>query len=205
MLSMNSLKIGLAIFCIILCLCAILLPERSAFSFNLDYLEYLNRNHQFVLNSSTLKAKKNTCPVNESAKCVANDLNKITPVEKTNFEEKPSKFGPPINSSIPNANIKVINQGIVVSDNKNINEADCSMVANTVIKKINCENHCKTGKLNPLYEEELVNATSSSSSFNHNAANSNKTTPQTPRAVLANNFRIGSEKMQPIQESSTKF
>lgn len=203
---MNSLKIGLAIFCIILCLCAILLPERSAFSFNLDYLEYLNRNHQFVLNSSTLKAKKNTCPVNESAKCVANDLNKITPVENTNFEEKPSKFAPPINSSIPNANIKVINQGIIVSDNKNINEADCSMVANTVIKKINCENHCKTGKLNPLYEEEFVNATSSSSSFNHNAANSNKTTPQTPRAVLANNnFRIGIEKMQPIQESSTKF
>ena len=39
---MSVIRIGLAIFCMLLCTFAFLLPERSAFSFNLDYLDYLN-------------------------------------------------------------------------------------------------------------------------------------------------------------------
>lgn len=53
LLPMTIIKIGLSVFCILLCICSFLLPEKGSFSFNLDYLELLNKNPQFFIGSSS--------------------------------------------------------------------------------------------------------------------------------------------------------
>jgi hypothetical protein len=209
------LKIGLSIFCLLLCICALLLPERSAFSFNLDYIEFLNRNHQFFINSTACMARKSTFRVKgektnieenlnetESSRCVT----KTSCIPSTTSQTKTSNLSP-IKTTTHILQAASKKTCMLVSDGKTIDDCETSILANTVIKKINSENHCKTGKLNPLYEEDTHANSSSPNQTNlpNNQNNSNnKSFFQNARdhSFRGNTNNI---KTQYHQETSTKF
>lgn len=238
-LSMGMIKIGLAVFSIIMCICALLLPEKSAFAFNLDYLEFLNRNHQFIINSSASTARKNTCRVvNETVSpsmsqenvnrgaggkneepTFANDDESIIEEEKMHSVTASGMVCTPtltattmsLKNSCQTAQL-FFNQNTTMRNDNDDDECEQSILANTLIKKINCENHCKTGKLNPLYEEEQVVSTASLSilqSQHVNAKNSSSsssvasTPSQTSKFSRLMNLSINEKVL--AQESSTKF
>ena len=98
------------------------------------------------------------------------------------------------------------------------NDDECieqSILANTLIKKINCENHCKTGKLNPLYEEDQVVSTASLSIHqsqhvpnakgSSNSSSVASTPSQTSKFSRLLNLSINEKNQVLNQESSTKF
>jgi hypothetical protein len=255
-LSMSVVKIGLSIFCILLCICALILPERSAFAFNLDYLEYLNRNHSFVLNRLSANAvKKNTCKINdinaydemnESPSASSNNFNE----NNVNTEEDDDNHQKTVNSNkLSGNNINYNNNNNNINNDNNyqqhlqhqqqqklspskffkigtsntktmvinetkikLDENESILLANTLIKKINCENHCKTGKLNPLYEEEPIINTSSSNISNLKIVNSNNltsfinATPPPPIRKSKNNDSSNNcENFLTFRETMTKF
>ena len=257
MLSMSVVKIGLSIFCVLLCICALILPERSAFAFNLDYLEYLNRNHSFVLSRLSSNAvKKNTCKINDIN--AYDEMNESPSASSNNFSEnnnnieeddenrqKNINMNPQAkNDNINNNNNNMSNyqqqllqnqqlqqqqqlsptrffkigtsntKTLVVNETKiKLDENESILLANTLIKKINCENHCKTGKLNPLYEEEPImnNLTSSSSNMSNvkmihsnNLSSFVNGTPPPPMRKIKNNNN-NCDNVLIVRESSTKF
>ena len=169
--SISTIRITLSILCMCLCMCAVVLPEKSLYSFNLDYLEYLNRNSLFRINSLVSSARKKMFELRGSNAANLNEPCSVTSRDEFNYLDMISlKTG----GSDPSAKPKF-----------NGDECETRILANSLIKKINSENHCKTGKLNPLYEEEAAN-----SSHNFNGSNS------PPSNVLFN---------KTIQHSSTKF
>jgi hypothetical protein len=251
MISMSVVKIGLSIFCVLLCICALILPERSAFAFNLDYLEYLNRNHSFVLKRlSSNAAKKNTCKINDVN--AYDEMNESPSASSNNFSENNANMEDnqnhqnnlQSNNDVQSNNIVKISNyqqqlqqqqqqkqqqqlspsrffkigasnTMVINETKiKLDENESILLANTLIKKINCENHCKTGKLNPLYEEEptMNNLTSSSSNMSNskivqpnNLSSFMNATPPPPIRKLKNNNNYNCENVLIVRESSTKF
>jgi hypothetical protein len=174
---MTMIKIGLAVFCALICIFALLLPEKSAFAFNLDYLEYLNRNQQFILNSSSSTARKNTCRIGSLnvmgrlnfATCGLDTSNCADSIETDSVGA--NKKDGYLNTSITTMANSIIQNtpSNKILEYKAYDDNETSLLANSLIKKINCENHCKTGKLNPLYEEEQITISSSSFNVNNNA------------------------------------
>ena len=74
------------------------------------------------------------------------DINSLKEAERINCN----------NQILPNSNLKISGKAMYVSELSHVDDCETYILANSLIKKINCENHCKTGKLNPLYEEENV-------------------------------------------------
>ncbi len=151
----------LAIFCILMCACAFLLPERSKFFLNIDYLEYLSRNHKFSINSSP---KTQSCFLNG---CIINGLNDLENQFEKNITVEEKKY---IYLSQPRK--KLINQTTMLIQNE---DCESSILANNLIKKINSENHSKNGKLNPIFMDPLLEEETCNFSLNNlNKFNSNK-------------------------------
>lgn len=201
---MSVIRIGLAVFCILLCICAFLLPERSAFSFNLDYLEYINKNHQFLSGTNDLSNKKTYTMV--ECMGIGNVLEEI-------MDEADKHHHHHHHHHVENRYVTACNypSGTLIDPNigidllKSVEDCESKMLANTLIKKINCENHCKNGKLNPLYEEDHQQATnqppfSISTIDNQNTLTSVTTLNLTP-PKSSNNL----QKIFNSNETSTKF
>jgi hypothetical protein len=160
----SMLKIGLAIFCVLLCTCALVLPERtvSFSSFSLEDLDESLLKHLFTLQSSSStscltsnKPADSSLPKTGSEsthKLFVADQNraKTTSEDSTPLHSQRGVEGSSSSDSLTNLTYSKTNE----------RSTESTLLANTLIKKINCENHCRTGKLNPLYEEDLV-ATSS--------------------------------------------
>ena len=258
---MSVIRIGLAIFCMLLCTFAFLLPERSAFSFNLDYLDYLNsrgRYFQCHFNNnnnntgnnnqksneedevdeeeneyepSTMNKNNLSCPpypidyLNGAAPvCLLNETiststhrpvarrssyynHNETAATGTRFFTSLSNFPSP--TTVVSA-ATVVPPNLIVLDSSAANrlelldeECQTKMLTNNLIKKINCENHCKTGKLNPLYEEDnhnhnlnqLISTISNGPSYNLNYTQVEFASP-----INRNNSTVVY-----FNESSTKF
>lgn len=189
---MSVIRIGLAIFCMLLCTFAFLLPERSAFSFNLDYLDYLNSRRRMAVvrrsaspSQSIEPDKKNNLsspsyPIEYVSvdsgggvfiEDVFNEALSGQLTRKNNFYNYVDDVQAPLAttgtrfftslSNFPNpspSSLVVLDSALAGADllAGSPEECETKILANTLIKKINCENHCKTGKLNPLYEEECV-------------------------------------------------
>lgn len=86
----------------------------------------------------------------------------------------------------------------------NLDDRETYLLANSLIKKINCENHCKKGKLNPLYEEDSLNMP--------NNLTRTQNTLKNNKAIISDKvMKMNSQSMfrkinfQYNQQSSTKF
>jgi len=132
----------------------------------------------------------------------------------SNYIDVSLKEGERINCSgqlIPSSNLKISGKAMYVNELSNVDDCETYILANSLIKKINCENHCKTGKLNPLYEEEAASSNQFiglPSSQNQNVI-FGKAGHQTQSNNHLNIFsKLNAEltmKLQSVQQSSTKF
>ena len=212
--SMLTIRVSLSVCCLIMSLFAFLLPERTAFSFNLDYMEYLSRYNLFKINSTTPPAHAK----NMYDKGTANFRGLVS------LQEERSSCMLTVNRP----NVKKPGKSMFVHELSSVDECEAYILANSLIKKINCENHCKTGKLNPLYEEDVSvlsnNFIGLPSSHNQNVVFGKSFAPQNNSLSLlnkisssgsqtdrANNTNAASthnnsqKKFQSIQQTSTKF
>lgn len=220
---MITIRVSLSICCLIMSLFAFLLPERSAFSFNLDYKEYLNRYSMCKLNSLTPPPyNKYIYGIGSADESISHNskgnMNAQSYLDLASLKERRS------NSTVSGIqNMKMPGKaGMFVND---IDDCETYILANSLIKKINCENHCKTGKLNPLYEEDasvLSNNFIGLPSHNQNLIFSKvigpqnnslsmfskiNTKPGTNGDANSTNDKASSnqKKIQGVQQSSTKF
>lgn len=215
---MSTIRISLSICCLIISIFAFLLPERSAFAFNLDYSEYLSRYHLFKINSLKCSPRKNIFPGliidRDDSSCRNTNGFGIVDFSTSNYIEINSlknegKNGYVNGGLMPNPNMKISGKAKYVNELNNVEDCETYILANSLIKKINCENHCKTGKLNPLYEEEACsnNFIGLPSSQNQNVIFSKVAHPHQSSSLSmfskidTNNL----QKLQNIQQSSTKF
>jgi len=205
---------------LIISIFAFLLPERSAFSFNLDYSEYLNRYNLFKINSLKSSPHNNlfkglaTDEPGASA-CMKNNGIGIVDFSTSNYIDINSlKEAERINCNnqiLPNSNLKISGKAMYVSELSHVDDCETYILANSLIKKINCENHCKTGKLNPLYEEEAASSNQFiglPSSQNQNVVFSKAVHPLQQNNSLDMFSKLNAEltaKLQNVQQSSTKF
>lgn len=223
--SMITIRVSLSICCLIMSLFAFLLPERSAFSFNLDYKEYLNRYSMCKLNSLTPPPyNKYIYGIGSADESISHNskgnTNAQSYLDLASLKEWRSN-----NAVSGIQNMKMPGKtGMFVSD---LDDCETYILANSLIKKINCENHCKTGKLNPLYEEDASvlsnNFIGLPSSHNQNVIFSKVIAPQNnslsmfskintkPSTTGSNASSINDKanssqrKHQSVQQSSTKF
>lgn len=206
---MAVLKIGLSIFCILLSMCSFLLPEQSDFSFNVDYLDFFNSDRQ----SAIINLKTNTrlaylaCGVENSSEDLGSESDGYNSNNKRSSRYTPSVSGSFSSQSVmikENCGQQEQQQQILEVSNLIIaNDCETKLMANDLIKKINCENHCKKGKLNPLYEEDQSVVASSTIIL---GLNSTDTSTSNSSNDLNNKIiNLSNVKLKPIQQGSTKF
>ena len=197
---MPTIRIILSLCCLVFCLFAFLLPEHTAFSFNLDFSEYLNNYHLFKISSrATLESKSmfdselstNPCKNASSIGGVNNHY-----LDLMSMDEERNNF----NSSSTT--------GKTIDELNNFDDRETYLIANSLIKKINCENHCKKGKLNPLYEEDSSNMsnnlTETTISQNKNVI-FDKVIMKMNSQSMVRKMNANKNSLQNIQQSSTKF
>lgn len=103
----------------------------------MDYIDFVNNLNDFI-------------------ECVPQRLNNS--LQNITFEFKPQQ----INEELVSIESEQIKEKISETNDDN---AVVSYAANNLITKINSENHSKNGKLNPLYEEDMLNSYGTSKSI----------------------------------------
>jgi hypothetical protein len=103
----------------------------------MDYIDFVNNLNEFI-------------------ECLPQRLNNS--LQNITFEFKPQQ----LKEDLRIVNSEQINQHM---SEANDDSAVVSYAANNLITKINSENHSKNGKLNPLYEDDLINSYGASKSI----------------------------------------
>jgi hypothetical protein len=140
------------------------------------------------------------------------DLSSANYLDIISLRDEKSTSYKTYNSNNSNFNTKYLNKSLYPSELSYVDDCETYILANTLIKKINSENHCKNGKLNPLYEEDSSTGISNNfvgiaSSQNPNIIFSKVTAPAAPNSLsIFNKINTKNQKIvQFIQQSSTKF